>query len=391
MKWLRNLLHKRLTLSEVAAWLDEQRTEHQARIQHANERIRDAFPEHITAIKKAVVELERAELKNTNIPERAKHAIQGNKERLHTITKHLCDNLTPPENAADISELRTQLRHFIKQSGRPTAILGQFFNDNIKDLRSALANLERALNDTQEAYDAEDELNELTALLKNITAVRKQQQDAKQQLHDLHEQLDTLKKKQETLRTEKEQLTNSKDYLAIKDDILNAATERQKASQAISDLFNPLTTPLKKYAHHQQNEKLASYAENPVPALVNDYSLTILKHVDPLIAALTKNELGIDDAQTTAALQTLKALNKEDLSGMIHRYANAKKRESDLHHTIAQRPIMRQYEQYAEQLKTVSAQIENTEKQINALALPTDDELRAELAQHLRKHRIKLN
>ena len=202
--------------------------------------------------------------------------------------------------------------------------------------------------------------------------------------------METLKNKHNTLVKEKEECNTKPEYLQVKEDIVTAAKEHQEAEQDITGLFLPLSNPIKKYAHRLKNEKLAKYAEEPLPTLIHDYSLSIMKHIEGLREAIEKNELDLKPEKVQKALESLKQLTKEKLGGMIHRYANAKKRETDIHHDVAQRPIMKEYEQYAVDLKTVRNDIEQLEKTMEKLSVPTDEQFRDELKTALEKYRIVL-
>lgn len=390
MKWLTSLFTKKKTLAEVINWLDEQQSQATQELNDAQQALHNTFPQLIVDIKKAHLDIEQAELNNSNIPARAKHIITGNKDHLRKLTNRFCENLEPPETPVDYSEIDTALHQYRENTKRALAILSQFYGDNVKTFTNSLAALESALNTAKQPYNKIDEYKKIRHLITQLREHQQQQQETKEHLHQLNEHLETLTRKQETIRKEKDDLTNHPDYLAVKEDILNAAKERQNAAEAITDLFLPLNTPIKKYAHSIQDTKLANYAEDPINALSQDYSFSILKHVDPLITAITKQTIELSPERADKALAHLRKLDKTTLGSMIHRYATAKKNESDTHHHIAQRPIMKQYESYAQELKTIAAEIEQTKERMNNITIPTEDETREQLKQALKPHKITL-
>ena len=105
---------------------------------------------------------------------------------------------------------------------------------------------------------------------------------------------------------------------------------------------------------------------------------------------IMRNELDLKPEKTQKALEALKQMSKERLSSMIHRYAKAKKREADIHHDVAQRPVMKEYEQYAVELKNVNTEIDQLQQTIAKITLPTDEQLVEDLKKALEQHKITL-
>ena len=147
-----------------------------------------------------------------------------------------------------------------------------------------------------------------------------------------------------------------------------------------------MSDAIKKYAHHSKNDKLAKYAENPIDALTHDYSFTILKHLPGIKEAILQDK----PERQPKALDSLQDTTKEKLGQLIHRYANAKKRETDVHNEIAQKQIMKEYEQYAQDLKKLTEKIQELEKTIHAIRVPSDYDEKELIARALEKYNIKL-
>jgi len=390
MRWIKRLLAKKKTLAEVEQWIEDERAKRERSRDETLNTCKQSLEELLVSLERAAEELRSASLKNPNIPARAKHAIDGNRERLITLTKRLAHSLFAPQSEEDLAELDEALKTYRDNSARPLAILNQFFRDHVKALTNALATIEEQYNTVKAAFQSVKNIAALEQKLADLYAAQQQHKDAKAALHNLSKQRQTLDDKQTRLRREKEQLTEDPDYLAIKEDILNAAKTRQLAAQAITDLFAPLTAPLKKYAHAHRDEKLAAYAEDPLNTLVQDYSFSILGHVDSLITTITKGELDLDEQRSERAISALRTLDKELLGTLIHTFANAKKKEQDVHERIADKPVMRRYEQFAEELKVVQAELSDVDSQLSSVTLPDETEARSALQAELEQYNITL-
>ena len=390
MQWLKKFFHTKKTMQEVSTWLAEERKKHQEQQEQAIHAAQQAFPELIVSARRALVALENAELRNPNIPERAKHYMTGNREQFLKLTARFIENLFVPKEGPDFSQLDLLFHQYAQNTSRPAVILSEFFGEEVKNVRSSLSEIEKIIHDIKTLQSANEHLEEIADIIKRIHNTKTERETLEKQREDFEAQLHQLTNKREILKKEKEAFTTKPDYLAVKEDLLGTAKERQEAEQDITGLFLPLSDPIKKYAHTIKNDKLAKYAENPVEALIKDYTLGILKHITPLIDAIMRNELDLKPEKTQKALEALKQMNKERLSAMIHRYAKAKKREADIHHDVAQRPIMKEYEQYAVELKNANTEIEQLQQTIAKITLPTDEQLIEDLKKALEQHKIML-
>jgi len=390
MRWFLNLFRQKKTLEQIKAWLAEGQQKQQSEQQQAIEQAQQAFPELLKSATEAIAALERAELRNPNIPERAKHYMLGNREQFLKLTTRFVENLFVPKEGPDFSQLELLFHQYAQNTTRPAAILSEFLGQEVNEVRKCLAELEKNIGDIKAFQLKKERLQSIEALLKQLDDVKAEQERIATEREALATQLQQLSNKRDTLKKEKEQFNTRQEYVKVKEDLLATTKERQEAEQVITGLFLPLSDAVKKYAHKIKNDKLAHYADNPVDALIHDYALSILKHLTGITESLTQGELELRPEKSHKALGALKQLTKDNLSAMIHRYAKAKKREADMQSDVAQRPIMKEYEQYAIDLKTINMEIEQLEKTIAKLNPPTDEQIKAELAQELEKHNIAL-
>jgi hypothetical protein len=390
MQWLRNLFREKKAFEQIQPWADEKISALNSAKKQAIASAEQAFPDQIIAAKQALADLEKAELRNPNIPERAKHFMQGNRDQFLKLTHRFIENLFVPKEPADFSQLDVLFSQYAQNTGRPGAILSEFFGEEVSNTRKALAETEKNINELRKIQTQIDDYNAIKEILSKIENVKNERSAVEKQKADFEQQLQKLKAIQETLRKEKEEFTGRPDYLKVKEDMLSAVRERQESEQAVTSTFLPLSDAVKKYAHDIKNEKLSGYAENPLNALMHDYSFSIVKHVAGIRESILSGKLGLKPEKAQKALEMLGQITKENLGPMLHRYAKAKKREADVHHDVAQRPIMQEYEQYAVSLKEKAAEIQQLESTISKLALPSDEQLKEQLRQELEKHKIIL-
>jgi len=390
MQWLKKIFYKKKTAEEVKQWVTEEQERLDKEQQNVINAAKEEYPQLLINTKQAIVALERAELRNPNIPERAKHFMQGNRDQFLKLTNKLVENLLVPKDAPDMSQLDLLFHQYAQNTARPAAILSEFLGEEVKKIRSELATIETKTNEIKKALAQKEQISKIAEIIQNIDKTGIEKETVKKQQTEFQAQLRQLTGKRDVLKKEKEEFTTKPEYQKVKEDIVTAAKERQEAEQEITGLFLALSDAIKKYAHNTKNEKLSAYAEKPIDALIHDYSLGIIKHVKGIEDAIKQGQLELKPERTQKAMEALKKITKENLGGMIHRYANAKKRETDIHHDVAQRAVMKEYEQYAVDIKTVNAEIEQLEKTIAKLILPTDEQLKEELKTELEKHKITL-
>jgi len=390
MNWLKKLFYQKKTIEETASWIEEGKQNREQEQQKIIEKLGEEFPGLLQATKEAMKALENAELQNPDIPDRAKHYLVGNTEQLLKITERFIENLIVPKNPADISQLDVLFHEYAKNSSRAASIVSEFLGENVKAIRKSIAEIEVKLHEIKQSYSISEETQKVQELIDKIKEVDELRAEIEKQQYQMNQELEQLGIKQENLRKEKETFTTRPAYLKIKEDLVNSAKARQEAEQAITELFHPIREVLKKYAHKMKNDKLAKYAEDPLSELIKDYSLGILKHVVDIRNSIEKDLIQLQPDKKHKAMEVLNILTKEKLSPMVHDYANSKKKEADIHHEVAERPIMQEYDQYAKDLKEIKEKIGALKQTIEKIQLPTNDELKEELRHELEKHKITL-
>ncbi len=390
MEWFRKLFFKKKTEEETRNWLKEEQSQYEKEQEKTIKAGEQELQILLNETKQAITELEKAQLRNPDIPEKAKHYMQGNREQFIKITSRFIENLYIPKNTTDISQLDLVFYQYAQNAKRPAAILSEFFGEEVKKISNCLANIEEKIVAVKKIQARKDEILSITGLFEKIDKIKTDKEAIEKQKTEFNEQLQQLMTKRDTLKKEKEQFNNKPEYLKIKEEIVYAAKERQEAEQDITGTFLALSDAIKKYAHKIKNEKIAKYSENPLETLIKDYSLGILKHKEDIEKAITKGEIELKPEKVQKTLEALKKLTRENLGAMIHRYAKAKKREADIHNDVAERPIMKEYEQYAIDLKNVNSEIEQLEKTIAKITIPTEETVKEELKKELEKFKITL-
>ncbi len=380
MGWLTNLFYKKKTFQEIKEWAAEQSKKQEEERKKAVETLEQEFPQLQQKARDAVSSLVQAELLNPNIPERAKHYMKGNREQIVKLTTRLIDDLSIPKTQEEFKTLSQQFQQYAQNTARSAAILSEFFGQEVKSIRNELAEIEKRIHDINQGTD----IAEIQSQIAKIEQIMQENNAKEQRKKELNSQISELRQKQEDLQKQKEQLLASQEYSKIKEELVAASKERQQAEQAIADLFRPLTSAFKKYAHSIHDKTMESYAENPLQALVHDYELHILKHTPEIKEKLPEFNLEKEEK----AKESIQLMTKTHLSALIHSYANTKKKETALQREITTRPIIQELEKANAELKEISGRIEDAGKEITKIILSSDEQERQELNELLKKHKM---
>ncbi len=390
MNWFKRLIAKKKSLEEAKNWLDEEKAGKQEEHDKAVSAAAKEMPKLLEEAEERIKKIEQAGLRNPNIPERAKHYLQGNRERLTELSRKFMENLFVPKNSVETSQIELLFYQYAQNSARSAAITSEFLGEEVKEMHSALARIETKIREIKKHQDEIEKLQKTRNMFSRLEEIQSEKEKTEKQKTELNEKLGQEEKKLESIKKEKEELTKKEEYVKIKEEILAAATERREAEQAITGLFNSLSDLIKKYAHKIKNQKMAMYAEQPLIALSKDYSFTIIRHAEGIKDALEKGEVELKPEKAQKAMEALQHLTKKKLSAMIHRHATAKKHETDVHNEIARSRIINEYEQHAMEIKKSIDEIQALKNMISRLASPSEEETMNKLKEELEQHNILL-
>jgi len=390
MEWLKGFFYKKKTREELKRWLEEEKKLLAQKEEGLASDLAQEFPLRVQEARAAVAALETAGLVNPNIPERAKHFMKGNKEQLARLTQRFLDDISIPKTREALSELDERFHEYAQGSSRPAGILREFVEDEVKALRKALADIEQVLHDLRSLFQRKEELHNVGERLMQLDDVAARRENAIAQRVELDARIVELKGKIESAQEERAKVVASSAYAKVKEDILGIVRERQLAQDEIAGLFAPIADVIQKFAHEQAIEKIDEYAKNPVQALIHDYDLSILKHIAGIQALLREEGGGHRPERAQKALKVLPLVTKENLSRMIHRYANARKKESQVQQGMGDVPVMREFEAVVarqKELERARVQFEEARAKVHE---PDEGEIVKELSCVLAKFKIQL-
>ena len=387
----------RLTGDEVGPWIETKSKEAEELLGKQLDQFRVMFLEKKQVVEEKMQALETAGLRNPDIPERAKHFMQGNRQE---FSRRLRDYLTASEDAwpMQIDEIEPWLNvaqertaELAKGIARPSAVLSEFLSQEVKDVARQLAGIEK-LNDTLRKSTHLQEVQTLRALRSHVQDQDKQQQRLTQLEEELEEQQNKLAAKHNALEQqnkELERLEEDPQLGQLRNEIKKSVQQKRLLQNELRERFAPLDPVLKKYARQamEHQELIAKYAEDPIVTLAEDFKLQLLDILKKAAVAVVNGDLELKDRKKERALAEINTLSVTYIREWQRKYGAACAKENILRSSIEQHPVLAQIEVYKNNITVAKEQIARLEnevgeknKDVNKVKNAAQVDVKAELA-----------
>lgn len=282
---------------------------------------KEQIKEKIKETKELLEKLEKAGLQNENIPERAKHIMQGNRKNYIRKTTDFLEEINIPDDYLKIINFSSKLTENIdvlsKETQRSYFVLREFMEANIAPVIKKIKEIEDTAIDFKQEIEKEkihrleeikEKLNEFKTSEATVAALKEEKEKKEAELHELKEKEKTIKKKLEQLKT----VESHRVYELLKKDKEKNASDIQKKKKEIISHFSTLEKAFKKYKRITlKPELLDRYLKDSAKALMKDDDLEILELLEKMLQSI--NNLDLKHKKEEKTKQEIKALNKEFL------------------------------------------------------------------------------
>lgn len=331
-------------VNELSEWYEQQLTPKKQRLKQKIKQTKQKVIQTTQETRQKINELEKAELMNPNIPERAKHFLTGNREAYIKKINSFLDAMALPEEIEELDgffqDFNIQIQNLAQGIARPVQILNEFLSNETRAVSIPLGKIEKNIEGLKETIknlktDQEQETKQKIQELQNKIMQEK----------ELKEELNSTIKETNLLKRENEQLMQETDLLK-KDKELNQAKEKQKQTQEkinqmqkeLLESFSIIETALKKYEHitFKHKEITTKYLESPIEALMNDLHLDVMHMLADLKTSAESEKLEMKPRKTKKTIEEIKKLTKERLGCFLTEYGQLHIEERKIQETISQ-------------------------------------------------------
>lgn len=335
--------------------------------------------------KQKLESLKTEELKNPNIPFRAKNMMQGNRESYIRITEHFFDSITTEKDYDKILDFFKEFKDLLERYGKSTTksyhILKEFFANIVTDIAINIKKVEEHIDEKKNSIEKSQikNIEDIKRDIDNIKYKIKLRSELKEKIKEKDEK---LKRFSETVKDEEGSITKLKDsdeykeIKSLKEEKNSINNKIDKLKDPIFQSFSVLNKALKKYSRIAFEEKslLEDYLDNPISTLIKDKELKIIKVLSSLKNSL--DSLKLDDKKKNKTLSEIDKLNKEYLKDFIKNYEELEDKLKSIDEDIKNNKIKEKIDEKTEQLslskgnlERKTAELENMRKDFEKIDL----------------------
>lgn len=306
-----------LSFSKIDEWLDKQVAD--KKLNQRVARVKDVIGNKVLEIHKLLDELEKAGLRNENIPMKAKQMMEGHRKAyIHRLKRYL-DEIEVPDDysqigfyAASFSESLTKLS---EETRKNFMVLKEFLEEPLSKVIKGVKGIEDELVKLQSDIEKEgiEVIRDAKIRLRQYHDDLKRKAMLEEQKISQEKEAQSLRERKSRLGVKLDELHQTKEYDEFKELLDNKKKNEERLKQIEHELkimFAELNRPLRKFKHSSMNEKLIDkYLLDPFGALEEDASLVILEVLSKMKQELEHLELS--DSQYEKAQELIGKLSRE--------------------------------------------------------------------------------
>ncbi len=332
-----------ITLEHLENWLDEKT---KPVIAELNGRLAAAKQKVIREIAEArhnIEILEQAQLRNQEIPERAKHFMKGNRETYVKRINFFFSSIHFPDAISDYgffySAMQEELRNLAQGVARPYQILQEFFSDESRQVSSNVAVIEQEINGLQQEIISKsiNSLESTKLMIKDLESKICLKKKAADEAKLLEKEKEELDRRIEALSSDITLLKKDKKIKELEKRQLEIKVSIEQARARIMNSFSVMDTAMRKFEKitYKHRVILQKYIESPFDALLHDLHLEVIKAFSDLQAAVRSNKIDLKDRKREKTLEAIQLFTKEYLGNFLTEYGQLKKEECEIEKAIA--------------------------------------------------------
>lgn len=367
-----------IQFENIEEWFSKKLSSKEDFLKGQLEGIKAGIAEQASEAKTNMESLRTAQLRNPNIPEKAKHYMQGNRETYLRMTAQFLEHLNVPSEHNNLdsffANFDARVSEFGKQTARPYAILKEFFEEEASRIAANISRIAALVKEIRQAVES-SRISEMKAAKEDIESIKSK----KSQKQSLAEEIAKKRNMIEELREERAKLDSKmadrkesrefKDYRMLRQKLENTKKKSAEKEAEVAHVFSSLERPMKKYLRTAYSDKgmLEEYIKSPVSALAQDFGLKIVPILGNMKKAITDNTLELKERQKEKALSDIEALDREFLSKFMSDYAQIRKKENEIKKELKSMAVIDEIRDLKEQLSIKDAMIEKAKKDMESL------------------------
>ncbi len=348
------------------------------------EKIKEEIYNEIKTLRDNIDKLRNSELKNPDIPDRAKHIMEGNRKIYVEKTESLLNEIEFPNDFENILEFHSAfdeyLNIFTNSTEKSYNVLQEFFVNEINVISGNLRKLDYLITKKMKKISEDAKLRETRELKNKISEIinkKDYEERINKKISSSKKALQKMEKEKKEKTKQIEAIEESDEYREFLDlinekNILEEKTE--KAKKEMNDSFSILKPALKKYERLSLKDKLIrKYLEDPVKALLEDEDLEITEVIDKMMESIRKGELELKEDKKNKILGNTDRFNNEYFKDFLENYNNLSKKLNELKNKIGEIKLADEIEKIKKEQSLIDSKIKENEFEINKTIKKLDE------------------
>ncbi|MFH1425452.1 MAG: hypothetical protein ABIG28_01835 [archaeon] len=331
---------KSLTLNQLESLLEELSKETFDGTNEKLSEIKEQIAREKVSLNSNLSLLENAKLKNTEIPDRVKQVMEGNRQAYIQKMSSILEKVSPPQKFSELIEFTNsfdnELANFEKSIAKNHHIMLEFFVKEATAVSTNIRNIDKLAKDIKKTLE-ENKINSLEKIKTQLNEIKikiKQDSKAKQNIAKKKEELEKKSAKISERESEIKKLKESKDYeefLAITNYKQTAEKELSNTNASIIHSFSEIETALKKYSNLDKEDKLVKcYLDNPIKTLIEDKEFNIISIINSTKNSIENNKINLKDKKKEKTLRGLDDLTEQTFKDFLKKHEKLNTQISDL-------------------------------------------------------------
>ena len=312
---------KEIDLEALGDYLDNFLKDSYEKAESEISEIKKKMFEEKLSLEKNIRIMENAQLKNTEIPERVKQIMEGNRWTYIQRINALIEKTNIPDDLSRILEFTRDfdktMSDFDKAIAKNHSVMAEFFTKEASSVSNNVRNIDKFVKEIDKTLDKSRIvlINELKKKSEHIGEQLKLKSELETEARvkeaELRKLEEAIKKVAFEIAKQKES-EGHKTLLTLRDYKQTLEIEITNLNSSILHSFSEIETALKKYSNQNKNDKLVEfYLEEPNKAILEDEELEIIDILGKVKIGIASGYLELKDKKKDKILSELGKLTKE--------------------------------------------------------------------------------
>jgi hypothetical protein len=368
---------KEIKLDELDGWIDSYSKDMVDNVTSKLESIKEKINKEKKKSKENIGALDKAELRNKNVPERVKQIIDGNRSTYIQKVNMLIEKVNLPGNFDKIIEycdsFDMDLEFFGKSTLKGHQVLQEFFGEEVRNVAENVRDMGKLVKVAKSILKNAkmERISELKHKIRGTEQKRIRKVEIKDNIQSRTSELRTLKEKIAENISEIKKIKTEAEYKKVIGLIDSKKTLKQNLEELEKELwhsFSVIEPALKKYERITLEKELAGkYLTNSLKTLLKDSELNVVKLLEKMKTSIIDGKIELKDKKMEKILNELDRLNTDYFRGFLRRYNEVKDELSELKSVIEVSTTIKEVERIKEELYNYDDKLKLTKDNIDGM------------------------